>query len=420
MAVQTKAKVTTGKKSPSQLRGRVLGALPSLLAKMSLQEIKAAFLLLLAWIPSRFVKPRASQLWLICERKDNAEDNGWIFYQWLKRQHPEQAARFILDKHADNYDTCDPTMIAWGSFKHYVYYLAAGKHVKSMITDPVPSPRVCDYYEAIFHKHVDIVYLKHGIAHNGSEYHSYAKLRARLFICGAKPEYDYFVANAGYPAGYVQYTGLARYDDLLAHRSDQHFILIIPTWRRYLKLFDNTPAQNEALFANSRWYHAYLSLLNNQQFIDFATQHGYRIKFCLHAEFRAYSHLFAGKIAPEVELVGDDEKIHDLLMGMSLMITDYSSVLFDAAYMEKPVIFYHFDEQEYRQKHFSKGFYDYQRDAVGPIATTEQQLIQHLADLHSDGHFVLQPQYAEQVNRLFQYRDTNNCERIYRAIQAIG
>ena len=39
-----------------------------------------------------------------------------------------------------------------------------------------------------------------------------------------------------------------------------------------------------------------------------------------------------------------------------MLITDYSSVYFDIAYMRKPIIFYQFDEEEFRRKHYQRGY----------------------------------------------------------------
>lgn len=41
--------------------------------------------------------------------------------------------------------------------------------------------------------------------------------------------------------------------------------------------------------------------------------------------------------------------VQQLLKESLLLITDYSSVFFDMMYMNKPVIFYQFDENQYRK-----------------------------------------------------------------------
>ena len=60
-----------------------------------------------------------------------------------------------------------------------------------------------------------------------------------------------------------------------------------------------------------------------------------------------------------------EEHINDLMLISNLLITDYSSSVFEAAILELPMLFYAFDEQEYME---SRDFYfDYAQFTPGPI-----------------------------------------------------
>ena len=386
--------------------------------KLEMVDVKAVIMLLLTALPALFVKWRKKNVWLIVERVNNAQDNGWIFFQWLKQHHPDEAFYFILDKRADKFDPVDKHMIAWGSFKHYLYYQVSNMHVKTNFMPPRPTQRVCSYYEHYIKRHIKRAYLRHGITASGVEHHRYSLLGVDMFVCGAKPEYDYICANAGYPEGYVQYTGFARFDDLLDNQSDGRFILIIPTWRRYIVELGNTTEQNEESFLSSAYYHHFKSLLSNTAFIDYAESIGHKVKFCIHAEFRRFLHHFQD-IDPRVEVVKSGESIHDLLMATSLLITDYSSVLFDVAYMQKPMIFYQFDQEEYHQKHFTEGYFSYERDGMGPVVKTEQELLETIKSFYNGQAFVNNEYYLQRCDKFFPTHDNHNCERIYQAIKRI-
>lgn len=383
------------------------------LKKLEWEDIKAIFIMICAFIPSRYVRHKEHP-WLLCERKDNAQDNGWIFFNWLKREHPERSFYFVLDKNAISYESNDNRIIKWGSFKHYVYYMASKIFIKAMFNGPQPSVRMCSYYEQYIN-HKQTVYLRHGIAKDGCEHHSYKYLKVRLFICGAKPEYDYFLKNAGYPKGYLRYTGLARYDDLLGNNQDEHFILIMPTWRRYLCDSKLSKQENEEVFVNSSYYKHYSELLKSDEFAGFLTKNKIKAKFCLHAEFVRYWHLF-NHTNPNIEFLGKDTNIHQLLMQTSLFITDYSSEFFDVGYMSKPTIFYQFDYKEFRSKHLSEGYFSYERDGFGPIATTIEKLINCILDCRSGENFVVPSEYQKRIDKFFPIRDNKNCERIYNEI----
>jgi CDP-glycerol glycerophosphotransferase (TagB/SpsB family) len=106
-------------------------------------------------------------------------------------------------------------------------------------------------------------------------------------------------------------------------------------------------------------------------------------------------------------------------MTTSLLITDYSSVFFDVAYMNKPIVFYHFDYDEFRQKHLSEGYFSYEKDGMGPIAHDEKELIDLILDSYSDQGFYTKDRYVERTKRFFPLQDADNCQRIYDEIKSV-
>lgn len=66
-------------------------------------------------------------------------------------------------------------------------------------------------------------------------------------------------------------------------------------------------------------------------------------------------------------------EINDLLFITDILITDYSSVCFEYALLNKPMIFFAFDVEEYvRTRDF---YYDYHSFIPGPLAKTTEQMI---------------------------------------------
>ena len=65
--------------------------------------------------------------------------------------------------------------------------------------------------------------------------------------------------------------------------------------------------------------------------------------------------------------------IKDLYRISDLLITDYSSVFFDYSILNRPIIFFMYDLEKYRDQ--LRGFYfDIEQEAPGPIAETEEEL----------------------------------------------
>ena len=112
-----------------------------------------------------------------------------------------------------------------------------------------------------------------------------------------------------------------------------------------------------------------------------------------------------------------DIDIQKLLKESAIMITDYSSVYMDFAYMNKPVIYYQFDYKEYRSGHLQDGYYDYKRDSFGPVVSTHLDVIDSLKSIMKDG---LEKKYYTRMNSFFEIKDQNNSERLYNILRNKG
>lgn len=72
--------------------------------------------------------------------------------------------------------------------------------------------------------------------------------------------------------------------------------------------------------------------------------------------------------------LSEKEDINELLVLCDLLITDYSSVVFEGALLEKPMIFFAYDLEDYvAERDF---YYDYKSFVPGPIVGTTRELIQ--------------------------------------------
>ncbi|MDD6043083.1 MAG: CDP-glycerol glycerophosphotransferase family protein [Eubacteriaceae bacterium] len=71
--------------------------------------------------------------------------------------------------------------------------------------------------------------------------------------------------------------------------------------------------------------------------------------------------------------VSDYDDINDLYVISDMLITDYSSVFFDYAILERPMFFYMYDLEDYRDE--LRGFYIDVDSLPGPVVKTEAELI---------------------------------------------
>ena len=87
-------------------------------------------------------------------------------------------------------------------------------------------------------------------------------------------------------------------------------------------------------------------------------------------------------VAGRVIDVSAEPDITPLLLLADALITDYSSVMFDYALLQRPIVFYAHDWEEYAQD--TRGtYFDLLAEAPGPVARDEDELLAAIGDLTS-------------------------------------
>ena len=114
----------------------------------------------------------------------------------------------------------------------------------------------------------------------------------------------------------------------------------------------------------------------------------------------------------------DDVSIPSLLKKAAVLVTDFSSVYMDFAFMQKPVVYYQFDRDAYRKGHLPTGYFDYERDGFGPVTETANEAIKALRARLED-NCRMERLYAERAERFFPLRDAESAERTTAAIREI-
>lgn len=103
--------------------------------------------------------------------------------------------------------------------------------------------------------------------------------------------------------------------------------------------------------------------------------------------------------------VKDYPKINDLFYITDLLITDYSSSIFEFSLMKKPTLFFAFDKVQYS---FSRGFHrDYELSAPGKVCYTFEDLIQAIENKDFEAEKV-----EKYVHEHFDNIDCNSSDRV--------
>ncbi|WP_339283204.1 CDP-glycerol glycerophosphotransferase family protein [Oceanobacillus sp. FSL K6-3682] len=78
------------------------------------------------------------------------------------------------------------------------------------------------------------------------------------------------------------------------------------------------------------------------------------------------------------------EDIREIYLISDMLITDYSSVFFDYANLKRPILFFVYDLEEYRDN--LRGFYlDFENKAPGPLAKTTEEIIREIKAVEENG-----------------------------------
>ncbi|MDO4488320.1 MAG: CDP-glycerol glycerophosphotransferase family protein, partial [Eubacteriales bacterium] len=147
-------------------------------------------------------------------------------------------------------------------------------------------------------------------------------------------------------------------------------------------------------------------------------ENGYKLVFYPHIEMQKDMKYFS--TASERIILADKEHfdVQNLLMTCSLLITDYSSVFFDVAYLKRPELFYQFDAEEFREYHYKKGYFDYERDGFGEVCYDEERLLAAIGEYLENG-MKLKPGYEKRTDSFFLLYDDKNRERTFETVQKL-
>jgi len=113
-----------------------------------------------------------------------------------------------------------------------------------------------------------------------------------------------------------------------------------------------------------------------------------------------------------------DTDVRRLFARAALLVTDYSSMAFNAAYLDRPVVYYQFDRDRVSSgDHVGRtGYFDYERDGFGPVTTTHEELVAAVVAALERGPEPA-PAYAARITDTFPLRDGQCCARVTRAIR---
>ena len=355
-------------------------------------------------------------VWIISERGDDARDNAYFFYKYIREKHPEIVIYYVISSKSSDFVRIQNLgkWVEYGSFMHYVYYALSKVRISSSIWGgDLPLMSYFKKLRRFRNKKKKFIFLKHGIIKDYLPQHCYGQAYPNIYVCGAKPEYEYVKENFGYPNGVVQYLGLARFDNLYNLKVKRQ-ILIMPTFRKWLQ------KMNIEEIKKSEFVYKWNEIINDPRLIYLLENNNLELIFYPHYVLQKYISVFTTSTSKIKVAKFCEYDVQTLLKDSLLLVTDFSSVFFDFAYMNKPVIYYQFDKDEYINKHynFTKGYFSYDRDGFGDVVYDNNSLYKSIKHI-IESNFIIDEKYKNRINNFFPIKDQCNCQRIYEKINLL-
>lgn len=125
------------------------------------------------------------------------------------------------------------------------------------------------------------------------------------------------------------------------------------------------------------------------------------------------SKLYNQKKYTNIIFYNPQDDIYPLLKYTDLLITDYSSVYFDFLLLDKPIVFFNYDYEEYASN--MNGFvYNYDENTPGDKVKTQEELQKSIINAFSNDGY--KTQRKKILSQYFTYQDSKSSHRIVEKI----
>ncbi|MEI6856692.1 CDP-glycerol glycerophosphotransferase family protein [Psychrilyobacter sp.] len=367
-----------------------------------------------------FIKVKSimkNELWLIGETDITAQDNGYHLFKYIRGKYPDKECYYLIDSNSPDKEKVEilGNVIYHGSFKHLIYLFQAEKHIGSHDYRYWHYPGYSKIFSKIFGRYIKgkFIQIQHGIIHIKSErgFHYDPQKPYDMVCVSSKYEKKLLEDHFNHPKKVVKITGLCRYDELENQEIYEKFIVFMPTWRKGL--------HKKEEFLSSGYCRLIEEFLSDKEFLSLLRTQNIKLILYLHVKLQHHSEYFKKYENDVLRIVKlGEESVQDLIKKGNLMITDYSSVSLDFTYLNKPVLFYQWDFEEYVRSYDVQNPEEYQKMRFGYICRSKSELVERIKGYLADDYKV-KSIHKEKSDIYFEYRDRKNGKRIYEAIEEL-
>lgn len=360
-------------------------------------------------------------IWIFIDREYKAGDSAEALYDYARRQPSVRDVdlNFLQKKTSADYRRLKSkgSVLRPGSLRFHVKFLSAQKvlsgHHDAMVTNPFGAQGryFADMYLFDFYN------LSHGTLQGdlSAQLNRHVRSIHRFFV-SSEMERDALLDDSyGYSEEEVCLSGMCRYDVYDKEKTCKK-IIFMPTWRASLAgaIIPGT-RERELIpdFEESDYCRAYNALINDERLLSMMRDAGYTGEFYVHPNYEKQAACFHGNDVIKVSESSAD--YNRALSEGALLITDYSGISFDFAYMRKPVLYYHFDNLFNGEHSYKENYFNYDDQGFGPVCCDQSGLVTAIGDFLEQGT-EMAPQFRQRADEFFAFDDRRNCERVFDVI----
>lgn len=351
-------------------------------------------------------------IWITFDRIYKTGDCGEYLYRYSLNNANKNIYYVISTKAAQYNKIKEETknVLIHGSLKCKLYTL----HAKNLfITDSI-SVYNCGFNQYLAHTCNNLFNFKNNCIQHGLTMQDIPHRQNRLFdniqryFVASKYEVENLLKEEyGYNKEQIRLTGIPRFDGL--KDCAENTILISPTWRTNVAstISNNKIRIHNSNFKNTTYYQVYNSLITNKKLYSLIKKYNYKLLFLIHPTL--IQNIDDYDKNEFVDIVSSfDINYEEVLRKSKVMITDYSGIQYDFAYMRKPILYYHNDMLP---PSYGNGMMDYDKIGFGEVIHEEDKLIEAIEKLLKE-NCNNNSKYLKRIDNFFEYNDYNNSKRI--------
>jgi hypothetical protein len=365
------------------------------------------------------------------DRIDEAGDNAERLFEHLMAERQDLNAWFVVEHTTPAWERLRRSyadrLVARGSLRWAMLMLRSAWLISSHADRGVVEPAQVTPFG--LRRTWKLAFLGHGVTQ--IDLSRWLNPKDFDFIATTTPDEHRAMVDDGTPYTYtareVRQTSMPRFDRLqtlgrAVDPSARDLIMISPTWRKWLAAsvdIDSGIRDIDPAVWDSDYLINWLAVVRSPEIAAAAARQGWQMAFMPHPVFQAL--LPALDLPSHVQRLSFADDVQASFARAALMVTDYSSVAFDVAALDRPIVYFQFDrDMFFGGGHIGDaGYFDYGRNGFGPVTVTVADAVQAIvASIDNGPHPTAD--FQARIDRTFLQRDGRASARIVAAIEELS